>query len=58
MPAAIAFFKAFKVYPAPQQLLMIYEQTMPREIFMLVVSVSLLRAALGSTLELTCSTGQ
>ncbi|KAI9600922.1 hypothetical protein H4Q26_000716 [Puccinia striiformis f. sp. tritici PST-130] len=29
MPAAIAFFKAYKVYPSPQELLVIYQRTMP-----------------------------
>ncbi|POW01532.1 hypothetical protein PSTT_12446, partial [Puccinia striiformis] len=37
MPAAIAFFKAYKVYPSPQELLVIYQRTMPPEIFAIIM---------------------
>ncbi|KAI8449724.1 mitochondrial import receptor chain [Phakopsora pachyrhizi] len=39
VPAAIAFFKAYKVYPSPQELMMIYQRTMPPEVFAIVVEM-------------------
>ncbi|KAG0150934.1 hypothetical protein CROQUDRAFT_87391 [Cronartium quercuum f. sp. fusiforme G11] len=39
VPAAISFFKAYKVYPSPQELMMIYQRTMPTEVFALVVEM-------------------
>ncbi|KAH9467049.1 hypothetical protein Pst134EB_002079 [Puccinia striiformis f. sp. tritici] len=39
MPAAIAFFKAYKVYPSPQELLVIYQRTMPPEIFAIIIEM-------------------
>ncbi|KNZ64125.1 hypothetical protein VP01_1064g7 [Puccinia sorghi] len=39
MPAAIAFFKAYKVYPSPQELMVIYQRTMPPEIFAIIVEM-------------------
>lgn len=39
MPAAIAFFKAYKVYPSPQELMIIYQRTMPPEIFSIIVEM-------------------
>lgn len=39
MPAAIAFFKAYKVYPSPQELMIIYQRTMPAEIFRIIVEM-------------------
>jgi hypothetical protein len=45
MPAAIAFFKAYKVYPSPEELLVIYQRTMPPEIFAIIMLVCFLTAA-------------
>ncbi|MBW0497247.1 hypothetical protein O181_036962 [Austropuccinia psidii MF-1] len=39
MPAAIAFLKAYKVYPLPQELMMIYQRTMPPEVFAILVEM-------------------
>ncbi|EGG12551.1 mitochondrial import receptor subunit [Melampsora larici-populina 98AG31] len=39
VPAAISFFKAYKVYPSPQELMMIYQRTMPPEVFGIVVEM-------------------
>ncbi|OAV89573.1 hypothetical protein PTTG_04226 [Puccinia triticina 1-1 BBBD Race 1] len=39
MPAAIAFFKAYKVYPSPEELLVIYQRTMPPEIFAIIIEM-------------------
>ncbi|PLW49380.1 hypothetical protein PCANC_07766 [Puccinia coronata f. sp. avenae] len=39
MPAAIAFFKAWKVYPSPQELMTIYQRTMPPEIFAIIIEM-------------------
>ena len=33
LPAAIAFFKAIKVYPNPVELIMIYQKTVPEPVF-------------------------
>lgn len=37
--AAIAFFKALKVYPAPHELIMIYQKTQPQAVFELVMEL-------------------
>lgn len=37
VPAAIAFFKALKVYPAPLELVMIYQKAVPKEVFDLIM---------------------
>ncbi|GAA5886686.1 hypothetical protein JCM6882_005856 [Rhodosporidiobolus microsporus] len=37
--SAISFYKALKVYPAPQELLMIYQKTQPQPVFDLVMEL-------------------
>ncbi|WFD32725.1 mitochondrial import receptor subunit tom20 [Malassezia sp. CBS 17886] len=37
VPAAIAFFKALKVYPAPVELVMIYQKAVPKDVFDLIM---------------------
>ncbi|KAF9356528.1 hypothetical protein BGX34_009881 [Mortierella sp. NVP85] len=37
--AAICFFKALKVYPAPAELVMVYQKTIPPEVLTLVMSM-------------------
>ncbi|KAF9585201.1 hypothetical protein BGW38_003446 [Lunasporangiospora selenospora] len=37
--AAICFFKALKVYPAPAELVMVYQKTIPGEVFSLVMGM-------------------
>ncbi|KAF8936743.1 hypothetical protein EDD21DRAFT_374531 [Dissophora ornata] len=37
--AAICFYKALKVYPAPAELVMVYQKTIPPEVFTLVMSM-------------------
>ncbi|KAF9963227.1 hypothetical protein BGZ65_005067 [Modicella reniformis] len=37
--AAICFFKALKVYPAPAELVMVYQKTIPPEVFTLVMGM-------------------
>lgn len=37
--AAVCFFKALKVYPAPAELVMVYQKTIPPEVFTLVMSM-------------------
>ncbi|PVU85895.1 hypothetical protein BB560_006869 [Smittium megazygosporum] len=37
--AAIAFYSALKVYPNPVQLIMIYEKSVPKEMFALIISM-------------------
>ncbi|GAA6003519.1 TOM complex receptor protein TOM20 [Rhodotorula paludigena] len=37
--SAISFYKALKVYPAPQELLMIYQKTQPQAVFDLVMEL-------------------
>lgn len=39
VPAAIAFFKALKVYPAPVELVMIYQKAVPKEVFDLIMKL-------------------
>lgn len=38
-PAAIAFFRALRVYPAPTELIGIYQQTVSPPVFMLIVEL-------------------
>ena len=40
LPAAIAFFRALRVYPAPAELIGIYESTVPAPVFKLVVQMT------------------
>ncbi|ORZ11334.1 MAS20 protein import receptor-domain-containing protein [Lobosporangium transversale] len=37
--AAICFYKALKVYPAPAELVMVYQKTIPSEVFTLVMGM-------------------
>ena len=37
--AAICFYKALKVYPAPAELVMVYQKTIPPEVFTLVMGM-------------------
>ncbi|WFD04285.1 mitochondrial import receptor subunit tom20 [Malassezia obtusa] len=39
VPAAIAFFRALKVYPAPVELVMIYQKAVPKEVFDLIMQL-------------------
>ena len=39
VPAAVAFFKALKVYPAPVELVMIYQKAVPKEVFDLIMKL-------------------
>ncbi|WFD45028.1 mitochondrial import receptor subunit tom20 [Malassezia psittaci] len=54
VPAAIAFFRALKVYPAPVELVMIYQKAVPKEVFDLIMKLVTKDAAVngGSTSEL------
>ena len=33
LPAALAFFRALRVYPSPVELIMLYQSTLPAEVF-------------------------
>lgn len=48
VPAAIAFFKALKVYPAPVELVMIYQKAVPKEVFDLIMKLVTRDAAVNS----------
>lgn len=37
--AAVCFFKALKVYPAPAELVMVYQKTIPPEVLTLVMGM-------------------
>lgn len=37
--AVLPFYKALKVYPAPQELLMIYQKTIPEPVFQAITSI-------------------
>ncbi|KIY73922.1 MAS20-domain-containing protein [Cylindrobasidium torrendii FP15055 ss-10] len=39
LPASLAFFRALRVYPAPLELMVIYEKTVPEPIFKLIVQL-------------------
>ncbi|KAI8887040.1 protein import receptor MAS20 [Backusella circina FSU 941] len=39
--AILPFYKALKVYPAPQELLMIYQKTLPEQVFTTITSILL-----------------
>lgn len=49
VPAAIAFFKALKVYPAPVELVMIYQKAVPKEVFDLIMKLVTRDAAVNGT---------
>ncbi|GAA5968171.1 hypothetical protein JCM3765_003691 [Sporobolomyces pararoseus] len=57
--AAISFYKALKVYPAPQELIMIYQKSLPPAVFDLVMElISLeINAAASSSSPSTSSRG-
>ncbi|TFK60797.1 hypothetical protein BDN72DRAFT_904666 [Pluteus cervinus] len=40
LPAAVCFFKALRVYPAPVKLIMIYQKTVPEPIFKIVMDMT------------------
>ncbi|KAI0089146.1 hypothetical protein BDY19DRAFT_944404 [Irpex rosettiformis] len=44
LPAAMSFFRALRVYPSPVELIMIYQKTVPDEIFKLIVEMTNLDA--------------
>lgn len=46
VPAAIAFFRALKVYPAPVELVMIYQKAVPKEVFEILMQLITKDAAL------------
>ena len=48
MHAAGAFFKALKVYPAPLELVMIYQKAVPKEVFDLIMKVVARDAAMNA----------
>ncbi|KAG0187807.1 hypothetical protein DFQ28_005816 [Apophysomyces sp. BC1034] len=37
--AVLPFYKALKVYPAPMELLMIYQKTVPEPVFQVIVNI-------------------
>ena len=37
--AILPFYKALKVYPAPMELIMIYQKTIPEPVFQMVINV-------------------
>lgn len=56
--SAISFYKALKVYPAPQELLMIYQKTQPAAVFDLVmelISLEINEATAAATASTTTS---
>ncbi|KIK67618.1 hypothetical protein GYMLUDRAFT_215760 [Collybiopsis luxurians FD-317 M1] len=40
LPAALAFYRALRVYPSPVELMMIYQKTVPEPIFKLVIQLT------------------
>ncbi|KAI0787150.1 hypothetical protein BC629DRAFT_1714864 [Irpex lacteus] len=40
LPAAMSFFRALRVYPSPVELIMIYQKTVPEEVFQLIVEMT------------------
>lgn len=54
MAAAIAFFKALKVYPAPHELIMIYQKTQPQAVFELVMELVTLESVRTTLSALPC----
>ncbi|KAI0346773.1 MAS20-domain-containing protein [Trametopsis cervina] len=40
LPAALSFFRALRVYPSPVELIMIYQKSVPEEVFKLVVQMT------------------
>lgn len=54
--AAICFYKALKVYPAPAELVMVYQKTIPPEVFTLVMGM--LSMDVGCPIQMPCSQGK
>ncbi|EIW76196.1 MAS20-domain-containing protein [Coniophora puteana RWD-64-598 SS2] len=40
LPAAMCFYRALRVYPAPVELIMIYEKTVPQPVFQIVMELT------------------
>ncbi|KAK7695746.1 hypothetical protein QCA50_000383 [Cerrena zonata] len=40
LPAALSFYRAMRVYPSPVELIMIFQQTLPPELFKLVMELT------------------
>ncbi|KAF9062225.1 hypothetical protein BDP27DRAFT_1336916 [Rhodocollybia butyracea] len=40
LPAALAFYRALRVYPSPVELMMIYQKTVPEPIFKIVIELT------------------
>ncbi|KAH7876410.1 uncharacterized protein C8R40DRAFT_1068726 [Lentinula edodes] len=40
LPAALAFYRALRVYPSPVELMVIYQKTVPKPIFKLVIELT------------------
>ncbi|EMD40854.1 hypothetical protein CERSUDRAFT_103234 [Gelatoporia subvermispora B] len=40
MPAALSFFRALRVYPSPVELIMLYQQTLPEQVFKIVMEMA------------------
>ncbi|KXN89449.1 Mitochondrial import receptor subunit tom20 [Leucoagaricus sp. SymC.cos] len=40
LPAAIAFYKALRVYPSPVELIVIYQKTVPEPLFKLIIDLT------------------
>ncbi|KAJ3573698.1 hypothetical protein NP233_g2272 [Leucocoprinus birnbaumii] len=40
LPAAIAFFKALRVYPSPVELIVIYQKTVPEALFKIIIDLT------------------
>lgn len=45
VPAALAFFRALRVYPSPVELLMLYQQSLPAEVFAVSLHIYVLYAS-------------
>ncbi|KAF5393185.1 hypothetical protein D9757_001191 [Collybiopsis confluens] len=48
LPAALAFYRALRVYPSPVELMMIYQKTVPEPIFKLVIQLTNLDVSLSN----------
>ncbi|PKI82720.1 mitochondrial import receptor subunit tom20 [Malassezia vespertilionis] len=57
VPAAMAFFKALKVYPAPVELVMIYQKAVPKEVFDVIMQLVAKDAAKNGTASAASMTG-
>lgn len=52
--AALAFYKALKVYPQPKDLISIYDKTVPKEVLEILAEM----VAMDTTLKLGSFTGE